>query len=75
MRKISASELGTFLYCQRSWWYARQNEKSENQPVMDLGSQVHHANSRLIKHSQFFRLLSLALLLAGIILLLWSLSS
>jgi len=38
MRKISASELGSFLYCQRSWWYAQQGEKSENQSEMDLGS-------------------------------------
>ena len=75
MRKISASELGTFLYCQRSWWYARQNEKSENQPVMDLGSQVHHSHARNVKHSLLFQWLGLALLLAGLLLLIWSMLS
>lgn len=73
MRKISASELGAFLYCQRSWWYARQGEKSDNQSQMDLGSQVHHSHARSFKHSQLFQWLGSALLLAGVILLIWSL--
>ncbi len=75
MRKISASELGAFLYCQRSWWYARQGENSENQSEMDLGSQVHRSHARNVKHSQLFQWLGLALLLAGMILLIWSMLS
>ena len=75
MRKISASELGAFLYCQRSWWYARQGENSENQSEMDLGSQVHRSHARNVKHSQLFQWLGLALLLAGMILLIWSMFS
>lgn len=75
MRKISASELGAFLYCQRSWFYARQGEKSENQPEMDLGSEVHHSHSRTMKQSQVLKWLGLALLIAGICLLIWSLLS
>lgn len=75
MRKISASELGAFLYCQRSWWYALQGEKSENQPEMDLGSQVHQSHSRTVKQSQLFQWLGLALLIAGVCLLIWSLLS
>jgi len=73
MRKISASELGAFLYCQRSWWYARQGEKSENQTEMDLGSQVHHSHARNVKRAQLFQWLGLAFFLAGVILLVWSL--
>ena len=75
MRKISASELGSFLYCQRSWWYARQGEKSENQPEMDLGSQVHYSHTRGVKHSTLLRWLALALLFTGVVLLIWSLFS
>ena len=75
MRKISASELGAFLYCQRSWWYACQGEKSENQPEMDLGSQVHHSHTRNVKHAQLFQWLGLVLLLAGVTLLIWSMLS
>ena len=72
MRKISASELGAFLYCQRSWWYNRQGEKSENQSAMDLGSQVHHSHSREVRHSQLLHWLGLAFLFVGIVLLVWS---
>ncbi|NLB72259.1 MAG: hypothetical protein GX797_09700 [Chloroflexi bacterium] len=75
MRKISASELGAFLYCQRSWWYARQGEKSDNQPEMDLGSQVHQSHSRSVKHAAFMRRVAMVLLIAGIVLLVWSLFS
>jgi CRISPR/Cas system-associated exonuclease Cas4 (RecB family) len=75
MRKISASELGAFLYCQRSWWYARQGERSDNQPEMDLGSQVHRSHSRSVKHAAFMRRVAMVLLIAGIVLLVWSLFS
>jgi len=51
----------------------RQGEKSENQTEMDLGSQVHHSHVRNVKHAQLFQWLGLALFLAGVILLVWSL--
>lgn len=73
MRKISASELGAFSYCQRAWWYAHNGEKSENQPEMELGSQVHHVHARQVKQSLLLQWLGVGLVLAGVILLLWSL--
>ena len=72
MRRISASELGTFLYCQRSWYYTRQGEESDNQPVMDLGSRVHHSHSRGVWQSQLLRWLALLLVFLALLVLLWS---
>ena len=75
MRRISASELGSFSYCHRSWWYAKQGEISENQTEIALGNRVHQTHSRKVKLSILLRNLSILLLLAGLALLLWSLLS
>lgn len=75
MRQISASELGAFLYCRRSWYYTCQGEKSDNQAVMDLGSRVHHSHSRGVRQSQLLRWLALMLVVLALLIFLWSVLS
>jgi CRISPR/Cas system-associated exonuclease Cas4 (RecB family) len=44
MRTIRASEIGSFLFCARAWWYQRQGMPSENQAMMEAGSRHHQAH-------------------------------
>lgn len=40
-RTVRASEIGTFLYCRRAWWYQRQGVQPMNQDALDAGSDFH----------------------------------
>jgi len=73
MRKVRASELGSFLYCQRAWWYQQQNLSSENQGAMDSGSQEHREHNRGVKLAVIYKWLALVALLAALCLALWML--
>ena len=73
MRKVRASELGSFNYCQRAWWYQQQNMPSENQEAMDAGSQEHRDHNRGVKLAVFYKGLALALLAGAIALAIWTL--
>lgn len=70
MRTIKASELGSFLYCKRAWWYQLQGEVSANQEQMDAGAEAHQSHARRVK---FVPLLILAafILIAIALVLLW----
>ena len=71
MRKVRASELGSFNYCQRAWWYKQQNILSENQGAMEAGSHEHREHNRGVKLAVFYRWLALAVLVVAIILAIW----
>ena len=71
MRKMSASELGSFNYCQRAWWYQQQGMPSENQTAMDAGSHEHREHNRGVKLAIFYRWLALAVLAVAVILIIW----
>ncbi len=69
MRTIRASEIGSYLYCQRAWWYLRQGVKSENQAEMAGGTELHERHGRNVMVIGFLRLAAYALLLASLVLL------
>lgn len=71
MRKVRASELGSFNYCQRAWWYQQQNMPSENQEAMNAGSHEHREHNRGVKLAVFYRWLALAVLVVAIVFALW----
>jgi hypothetical protein len=41
MRTIRASEIGTYLYCSRAWWYQKSGAISENQAELVHGNRLH----------------------------------
>lgn len=67
MRVIKASELNTFLYCQKAWWYQLQGEPSANQAAMDKGTQKHEVHARGVKLIPLLVGLAFLLLLAALI--------
>jgi hypothetical protein len=69
MRTIRASEIGTFLFCRRSWWYQRQGIESQNQAELSGGSQYHRQHGRQVIQSGLLRLAGWLLLLIAILLL------
>lgn len=69
MRTIRASEIGSFIYCKRSWWYASQGIPSENQEALALGGEYHQKHSQKIRRSILLRWSGYTLLMAAIILL------
>jgi CRISPR/Cas system-associated exonuclease Cas4 (RecB family) len=74
MRMLRASELGSFLYCPRAWWYQRQGVESQNQAELANGTAFHAGHARsaklvlLLKRAALF-LFILAAALAAIQLL------
>ena len=69
MRTIRASEIGTYLFCRRAWWYQRKEVPSENVVEMLGGTEIHRQHGRTVMAAGCLRTLSMGLLLAAMVLL------
>ena len=69
MRTIRASEIGSYLYCQRAWWYQSQGEPSQNQVELSGGSQYHRRHGRQVFQAGLLRAAGWLLLTLAVILL------
>jgi hypothetical protein len=69
MRTIRASEVGTYLFCQRAWWYQKQGVVSENQSEMAHGSELHYQHGRAVLATGCLRSIAYGLLLLALVLL------
>ena len=67
MKTIRASEIGSFLYCQRSWSYQKQGLPSENQASLAAGSQFHERHGQAVVVNGCLRFLAYACLLAALV--------
>ncbi len=69
MRTIRASEVATFYYCQRAWWYQRSGITPANQMEMDDGIQLHARHGRSVLAAGCLRLAAYSLMLLAVVLL------
>lgn len=65
-RTISASEIGSYLYCQRSWGYQRQGIESANIEELAQGSRFHQQHGRQFQASRRLRFLAGLILVVAI---------
>jgi hypothetical protein len=75
MRTIRASELGSFLFCRRAWWYQSQGVPSQNQSELAGGSKFHRQHGRGVIFSGLLRTAGWLLILAALIVLAVGLTS
>lgn len=66
---IRASDIGTYLYCRRAWWYKRQGVASANQGELAAGTQLHARHGRQVLASSITRNIGLFLLMVALVLL------
>lgn len=67
MRPIRSSDIGSYLYCRRAWWYRNNGVESENQAELAAGTELHRRHGLKALSASVFRAFSLILLLAAIL--------
>jgi len=63
VRTLRASELGSFLFCQRAWWYQRQGVAGQNQAELANGTAFHAGHARSTKLALVLRRAALFLII------------
>jgi len=69
MKTIRASEIGSYLYCHRAWWYRLRGVASENTAELSAGTALHRGHGQKVFVAAALRTLGLVLLLAALALL------
>jgi CRISPR/Cas system-associated exonuclease Cas4 (RecB family) len=69
VKPIRSSDIGSYLYCVRAWWYRQQGVESSNQAEMAIGTELHRRHGRTVVASGLTRSLGLLALLIALALL------
>ena len=66
---IRSSDIGTYLYCRRAWWYKKQGVESANQAELAAGTELHARHGRQVLASGITRTIGLVLLMIALVML------
>ena len=69
MSVIRSSDIGSYLYCRRAWWYRKQGIESENKAELAAGTELHQKHGRQVLVSSLNRTLGFILLTIAIVIL------
>jgi hypothetical protein len=67
MRIIRASEIGTYQFCHRAWWYQLQGYEPENKAELTGGSELHEKHGRVVMASNCLQVIAYCSLLFAIL--------
>ena len=67
MKTVRASEIGTYQFCHRAWWYQQQGYEPDNKVDMAVGTEVHEKHGRVVLTSNCVQLVAYGLLLLAIL--------
>jgi hypothetical protein len=62
---LQASEIGTYVFCQRAWWFQRQGVGQGSTAAAESGLAWHRRHGRRVLTAGILRLAGWALLLAA----------
>ncbi len=68
MAVTRSSDIGSYLYCRRAWWYRKQGIESENKAELAAGTELHQQHGRQVMASTLSRTVGFILLMIAIIL-------
>lgn len=74
MRIIRASEINTFYFCQRAWWYQTHGIPAENQLELNRGTERHNRHNKTVFLLLLLKTSGYVLLITSIIILLINLA-
>jgi len=66
-RTIRASEISSFVYCQRAWWYQRQNLAPINLKEMAAGQDFHQRHTNQTRSANIVKFLAWVLAAAAVV--------
>lgn len=66
---IRASEIGSYLYCRRAWWYRKQGVESEHQAELASGTELHRQHGRKVIAAGMLQFVGYLLLLAAVVMI------
>lgn len=67
---ISASEVGSYLYCSRSWWLRRkQGKQSRNVSEMAQGTRAHEVHGFQVRLNGFVQAVAIICVVLGLLFL------
>ena len=69
MSTIRASEIGTYVYCNRAWYYQKKGFQPENQEELAAGLQIHQNHTQMVMRSGCVRFAAYSLLISAIVVL------
>ncbi|MCD6577335.1 MAG: hypothetical protein J7K66_04890 [Anaerolineaceae bacterium] len=67
-RTIRASEIGSFIYCRRAWWYQRKKIKPINVGELAAGQIFHQIHINQSRSANLLKAIAWFLVIAAVIL-------
>jgi hypothetical protein len=67
MRTIRASEICSFIFCQRAWWYQREGVEPVNRTEMSAGSQFHEQQGNIARSAILLQIFAWILVILAVV--------